>query len=314
MKISKYRPRKRFNSWSPQSPKHVTLSLANSCRPSSDYRRTSSHAMLRRSVATTSRAPPPSLQPPPSHRRRDSPTPSAPSRPSDCHHSTVRHSAPPHRSTETVTTTRRHKPTNCRALAQSSIAPAPPRDASGICSKAELYFLWCMVRSIKVNLGFWLATQFQSILNRNRALHLGSYITLLAINLGVFCPDNHNLHVACDSEPLDIACLLRMGLVERNDDSFEFINAGLSTTSYMQRSSHNEASKDKEDEKDDTGEKEEEDSDSKEEEDSDKSKEDEEETDDESDKEEESNKGTDAHMEDANNTNVEQQATLNEIA
>ncbi|KAK4394161.1 Retrovirus-related Pol polyprotein from transposon.6, partial [Sesamum angolense] len=44
------------------------------------------------------------------------------------------------------------------------------RDTSGICSKAELFFLWCMKRGIKVNLGFWLATQIQSSLNRNRAL------------------------------------------------------------------------------------------------------------------------------------------------
>ncbi|KAL2232413.1 UNVERIFIED_CONTAM: hypothetical protein Sindi_1421300 [Sesamum indicum] len=79
------------------------------------------------------------------------------------------------------------------------------RDTSGICSKAELFFLWCMLHEIKVNLEFWLATQFQSSINRNRALILGSYITLIAINLGVFRPSFHNLHIACESEPLDMA-------------------------------------------------------------------------------------------------------------
>ncbi|KAK4389708.1 hypothetical protein Sango_2307800 [Sesamum angolense] len=90
------------------------------------------------------------------------------------------------------------------------------KDTSGICSKAELFFLWCMKRGIKVNLGFWLATQIQSSLNRNRALILGSCITLLAIKLGVFDPDCHNLHLACHLEPLDMACLSRMGLVTYN--------------------------------------------------------------------------------------------------
>ncbi|KAL2237818.1 UNVERIFIED_CONTAM: hypothetical protein Sindi_0973500, partial [Sesamum indicum] len=86
----------------------------------------------------------------------------------------------------------------------------------------------CMLHGIKVNLGFWLATQFQSSINRNRALILGSYITLIAINLGVFCPSFHNLHIACESEPLDMANLTRMGLVTRNGSLFEFVDAGRS--------------------------------------------------------------------------------------
>ncbi|KAL0446416.1 UNVERIFIED_CONTAM: hypothetical protein Slati_1769500 [Sesamum latifolium] len=110
----------------------------------------------------------------------------------------------------------------------------------------------------------------------------------------------HNLHIACDSEPLDMVCLLRMGIVTCNDDSFEFINAGHSTTSFVQRPE----SQDEDDEEDDTGE----------EEKDDESKEEDKEKDDESEEEEESSKGTDAHMEDANNTNMQQQATLDEIA
>ncbi|KAL2243765.1 UNVERIFIED_CONTAM: Transposon Ty3-G Gag-Pol polyprotein [Sesamum indicum] len=102
------------------------------------------------------------------------------------------------------------------------------RDTSGICSKVELFFLWCILRGIKVNLGFWLATQFQSSINRNRALILGSYITLIAINLGVFRPSFDYLHIACESEPLDMATLIRMGLVTRNGSLFEFVDAGRS--------------------------------------------------------------------------------------
>ncbi|KAK4412798.1 hypothetical protein Salat_2927000 [Sesamum alatum] len=56
---------------------------------------------------------------------------------------------------------------------------------------------------------FCLATQLQSTLNKNRTLILGSYITVLATNLGVLDPDNHNLRIACVSEPLDMACLIR---------------------------------------------------------------------------------------------------------
>ncbi|KAL0312975.1 UNVERIFIED_CONTAM: Retrovirus-related Pol polyprotein from transposon.6 [Sesamum radiatum] len=100
------------------------------------------------------------------------------------------------------------------------------KDTSNICSKAELYFLWCMKRGIKANLGFWLATQFQSCLNRGRALILGPYITLLATNLGVFNPDSHNLHLACNPEPLDMISLLRMGLVKQDGNCFTFVDAG----------------------------------------------------------------------------------------
>ncbi|KAL2228807.1 UNVERIFIED_CONTAM: hypothetical protein Sindi_1860400 [Sesamum indicum] len=118
------------------------------------------------------------------------------------------------------------------------------RDTSGICSKAELFFLWCMLHGIKVNLGFWLATQFQSSINRNRALILGSYITLIAINLGVFRPSFHYLHIACESEPLDMATLTRMGLVTRNGSLFEFVDAGRSPigdTPSTSRPLHNNA-------------------------------------------------------------------------
>ncbi|KAL0293177.1 UNVERIFIED_CONTAM: Transposon Ty3-G Gag-Pol polyprotein [Sesamum radiatum] len=100
------------------------------------------------------------------------------------------------------------------------------RDNSGICTKAEFFFLWCMRRGIKVNLGYWLATQMHSTLTKKRPLILGPYITLIAVNLGVLDLTSHNLHVACPLEPLDMACLVRTGLVIARGDTFEFAPAG----------------------------------------------------------------------------------------
>ncbi|KAL0440152.1 UNVERIFIED_CONTAM: hypothetical protein Slati_2498200 [Sesamum latifolium] len=100
------------------------------------------------------------------------------------------------------------------------------RDNSGICIKAELFFLWCMRRGIKVNLGYWLATQMQSTLTKKRPLILGPYITLIAINLGILDLMSHNLHIACPLEPLDMACLTRTGLFIARGGTFEFAPAG----------------------------------------------------------------------------------------
>ncbi|KAK4438463.1 hypothetical protein Salat_0180600 [Sesamum alatum] len=91
---------------------------------------------------------------------------------------------------------------------------------------------------IKVNLGFGFATQLQSTLTKNRALILGSYTTVLATNLGVFDPNNHQLHTICVSEPLDMACLVCMGLVLRRGDSFEFAPTGPSMPPDVSSSQH----------------------------------------------------------------------------
>ncbi|KAL0438822.1 UNVERIFIED_CONTAM: hypothetical protein Slati_2365200 [Sesamum latifolium] len=170
------------------------------------------------------------------------------------------------------------------------------KDTSNICSKTELYFLLCMKRGIKANLGFWLATQFQSCLNRGRALILGSCITLLATDLGVFYPDSHNLHLAYNSEPLDMACLLRMGLVTCNGNSFAFVNTGYQCIPLVQGPPND----------DDTDEEAEHDEDEKHSDDGEETEEDEE--------EEEEERGTDAHTRNANTTSMHQQYTLDKMA
>ena len=51
------------------------------------------------------------------------------------------------------------------------------KDSSGIISRPELFFLWCMKNGFKVNLGCWLAAQFKSVMaKKNKPLILGSYI------------------------------------------------------------------------------------------------------------------------------------------
>ncbi|KAL0461098.1 UNVERIFIED_CONTAM: Transposon Ty3-I Gag-Pol polyprotein [Sesamum latifolium] len=98
---------------------------------------------------------------------------------------------------------------------------------------------------------------------------------------------------------LDMVYLLRMGLVTRNGEFFEFVNARHSLTLSVQRSSHNEKSEHEDDEED------EDDSDSGSDEDSEASKE-----------EEEKNGewGNEVNMEDANQTNIQQQIILDDIA
>ncbi|XP_071902173.1 uncharacterized protein [Coffea arabica] len=101
------------------------------------------------------------------------------------------------------------------------------RDSSGILSKPEFFFIWCMHNNIKVNLGCWLASQFKSVLpKKKRPLILGSYITHLAVNLHLLDLSNHDLHVACQMEPLDIPCLEKMGLVQEGDNGWEVVPPG----------------------------------------------------------------------------------------
>ena len=49
---------------------------------------------------------------------------------------------------------------------------------------------------------------------------MGSYITHLAMNLGVLDLNNHNLHQACTVEPLDLVCLEKMDLVQQVNGVF----------------------------------------------------------------------------------------------
>lgn len=72
-----------------------------------------------------------------------------------------------------------------------------------------------MMNNIKVNFGYCLATQFQLVLSKkNKHLILGSYITHLAVNLELLDMANHDLHLTCFMEPLDLGCLEKMGVVE----------------------------------------------------------------------------------------------------
>lgn len=65
-----------------------------------------------------------------------------------------------------------------------------------------------MTNNIKVNLECWLTQQFKFVLSKkSKPLILGSYITHLVVNLGVLDLSNHDLHITCPMEPLDLACL-----------------------------------------------------------------------------------------------------------
>ena len=89
-------------------------------------------------------------------------------------------------------------------------------DSSGTLTKAEFFFIWCMVAEIKVKLGCWFASHLRTVLSKkNKPLILGSYITQLAVNLGVLDLNNHNLHLACTMEPFDLVCLEKTGLVQQ---------------------------------------------------------------------------------------------------
>ena len=61
---------------------------------------------------------------------------------------------------------------------------------------------------------------------KNKSLILGSFITQLAINLGVLDLTNYNLHLACTMESLDLICLEKMDLVQQINGVFEFVPPG----------------------------------------------------------------------------------------
>ena len=85
-----------------------------------------------------------------------------------------------------------------------------------------------MKNNVKVNLACWLASQFKTVLaKKNKPLILGSFITHLAVRLGVLDLQNHDLHMAYDMEFLDEDCLEKMGLVERVNRVYQFTLPGL---------------------------------------------------------------------------------------
>ena len=95
---------------------------------------------------------------------------------------------------------------------------------------SELYFLWAMKKGIKVNLGYWLATQFMHVIrSKKKPLISGSCITKLAVQLGLLRAiplTSPELHVACETLPLDLKCLAGMGLLTRFEGVLSIREAG----------------------------------------------------------------------------------------
>ena len=101
------------------------------------------------------------------------------------------------------------------------------KDSSETFSKPKFFFIWCMTKNIKVNLSYWLVSQFKMVMvKKNKPLILGSYITHLAIHLDILDPYDHDLHLACNMDPLDMVCLEKMGVVEQVDDAWQFTLSG----------------------------------------------------------------------------------------
>ena len=57
---------------------------------------------------------------------------------------------------------------------------------------------------------------------KNKPLILGSYITHLAVQLGVLNLQDHDLHLACDMEYLNAERLERIGVPEHVDGAYLF--------------------------------------------------------------------------------------------
>jgi hypothetical protein len=96
------------------------------------------------------------------------------------------------------------------------------KNTANVCTKTELYFIWSMVHRNNINLGFWLASQFHSILTNGKHLSLGFLITHLAINHGLLDLATTDLHIACDMEPLNIACLVKMKVIAMYRGTYQF--------------------------------------------------------------------------------------------
>ena len=101
------------------------------------------------------------------------------------------------------------------------------KDAYCILSKAEFYFLWCMVNNVKVNFGCWLATQLQTVLTKpHKPLILGSIITHIAHRMCDLFGEDFEVHIAGPTDPLDLACLERLGVIHRIQDQYQFAPPG----------------------------------------------------------------------------------------
>lgn len=101
------------------------------------------------------------------------------------------------------------------------------KDNSAIVNKTELFLLWSLLNKKKINLGYWLATQFQNAVSCKRFNILGPFITLFAVNDKLVSLDNLDDFSVTYMEPLDLHCLDTMGLLRRESDgSFSFVPAG----------------------------------------------------------------------------------------
>ncbi|KAL2520787.1 Uncharacterized protein Fot_24710 [Forsythia ovata] len=100
------------------------------------------------------------------------------------------------------------------------------KDSAAVLCKSEFYFMWCVQNKIKVNLGFWLVSQFSTIVKNKRLLILGSLITHLAVHENLIDLDDNDLHIACEMQPLDLHCLEIMGLVWKEADAYHFHEPG----------------------------------------------------------------------------------------
>ncbi|CAI9768030.1 unnamed protein product [Fraxinus pennsylvanica] len=100
------------------------------------------------------------------------------------------------------------------------------KDSAAVLAKSEFYFLWCMQKMIKVNLGYWLASQFANVMTNQRPLILGSLITHLVVHENLIDPNDNDLHIACEMQPLDLLCLETMCLVWKEAGVYYFHEPG----------------------------------------------------------------------------------------
>lgn len=99
-------------------------------------------------------------------------------------------------------------------------------NAKGFPSKSELFFLWCMKTQKSINLGFLLGIKFGSVLatRRTRLLILGSFITMIVVNLNVLSP--FKLTIGRHMDELNIDSLSKMHLIEKfGKESVHFLSA-----------------------------------------------------------------------------------------
>ncbi|XP_065867390.1 uncharacterized protein [Euphorbia lathyris] len=93
-------------------------------------------------------------------------------------------------------------------------------------SKAEIFFLWCMVTGQKVNLSYWLPDKFQKLVQKPKYIYLGHLITSLALHLCDFDVAHTDKHISCPTPPLSLKVLQNMQLLRREGQNFVFVDAG----------------------------------------------------------------------------------------